>query len=81
MDEYKISTKAKHWLLVVEAKNYGRAADAACRELNRRPDGTIPGGLHALRTTGDHGKSGWFQGYVPGYGADSNSTGPAFHVM
>ena len=35
----------------------------------------------AQRTTGERGKTGWFQGYVSMRSGGLNSTGPSFHVF
>lgn len=77
--QFTISTKAQRAVLQVEAETYTQAAQKACTELSRKPDGTTRR-LTALRTTGEHDKSGWFQGYQR-QGDGLNSSGEPFHVM
>ena len=77
---YTVSTRTELAKFTVEADTYGQAAQLAARELNRRANGTIPRGLVAERTTGDHKLSGWFQGYIPHGPNALNSYGEAFHV-
>lgn len=88
---YRISTKGKgdegpfHHEFEVNAYSYQDAANLAVLELNRdetRKTVAHYGNLSAIRTTGDHNKSGWFQGYYNDRSLNGlNSTGPAFHVM
>lgn len=72
---YTISTKTERGILTIEAASYHAAATAAMKKLTR-----CRGRLVAERTTGDHGKSGWWAAYRQQRDG-LNSTGLEFHVM
>jgi len=60
----------------VRANDYEHAAQIAARRLYGRLKG-----LWATRVTGDRGKSGYWQAYLPVQQGCSSSHGRNFHVM
>jgi len=75
MNVYTISRNLSP-LFTVNAESYEHAATEAAKRLTGRP-------LYTHRTTGDPGKSGYFQAYelIPnGLGSGINSVGEPFHV-
>ncbi len=76
---FTISTKSGA-TLNIEADSYEKAAQKAVRKLIKSRAGH--GKIFASRTTGDNGKSGWFQAYQYDRKVNgANSNGEPFHVM
>ena len=73
MKTYKISRKLET-LLTVDAETYTEAANKAARKLYGKK-------VTANRTTGDTGKSGYFQAYEAMRPRGQNSVGEPFHVQ
>jgi len=75
METYRISTKNTLIAARIAAATYQEAANKyALRELGKSAS--------ALRTTGDSGKTGWFQGYTWDHQMRClNSVGIPFHVF
>lgn len=61
---------------MVRAEGYEHAAQIAARRLYGRKRGLL-----AVRVTGDHGMSGYFQAYLPCTTGGLSSHGRNFHVM
>jgi hypothetical protein len=60
----------------VRAEGYEHAAQIAARRLYGRK-----AGMQAVRVTGDQGKGGYFQAYLPCKTRGLSSYGRNFHVM
>lgn len=70
---YLAHTKNDEFRKTFEARSHEDAADLAVRSMLKTKVG-------AFRTTGDPGKSGWFQGYVKAGQNQSRSYGNPIHV-
>ena len=82
-EAFTISTRTGE-RFVICAPNHSQAALIAGTVLNAtvgRGGWVCPARFTVIRTTGIHGLSGWFQGYVALRDGTLNSTGPSFHVM
>jgi len=74
---YRITSRAETIApFRVRAEGHQQAAQNAARHLYGRKRGLL-----AVRVTGDHGMSGYFQAYLPCTTGGLSSHGRNFHVM